>query len=214
MVDKCVLWMFPLGKFVIQIERNLWSDFVKFFPLMSITYTRSPLLPCHSTYILYHIISHRVESFRVPGSVPPTVVRSKSSFVHSLPQLTHKTTSDSTSSTLTSHHYNRAEQVSLICGRCLCAINRHSSNKDDGEVEDNNISSALYPAMHRSTHQTPLSPLSIVPCFSDIKHWYIFQSDTDGSHTSASARICSSCCRRKTVHWFVLLMLQSRFTRA
>lgn len=40
------------------------------------------------------------------------------------------------------HHYNRAEQVSLICGRCLCAINRHSSNKDDGEVEDK-----TYPAL-------------------------------------------------------------------
>lgn len=135
---------------------------------MSITYTRSPLLPCHSTYILYHIISHRVESFRVPGSVPPTVVRSKSSFVHSLPQLTHKTTSDSTSSTLTSHHYNRAEQVSLICGRCLCAINRHSSNKDDGEVEDNDISSALYPAMHRSTHQD--SPFPTVNCSMFSRH--------------------------------------------
>lgn len=66
------------------------------------------------------------------------------------------------------HHYNRAEQVSLICGRCLCAINRHSSNKDDGEVEDNDISSALYPAMHRSTHQD--SPFPTVNCSMFFRH--------------------------------------------
>lgn len=126
----------------------------------------SSTMPFHLHIISYHITSCGVVSCPRERSSKRRSV--EVIFVHSLPQLTHKTTSDSTSSTLTSHHYNRAEQVSLICGRCLCAINRHSSNKDDGEVGDNDISSALYPAMHRSTHQD--SPFPTVNCSMFFRH--------------------------------------------